>query len=49
MYATPSGFFASEDSEMKKAFLSAAGSLRDSFKFMHTSSPEVLEKYGYNE
>lgn len=43
------GFFADDNSELKKAFLSTAGALRDSFKFMHTSTPELLEKFGYNE
>lgn len=43
------GFFADENSEMRKAFLSTAGALRDSFKFMHTKTAELLEKFGYNE
>ena len=43
------GFFADENSELRKAFLSTAGALRDSFKFMHTATAELLEKFGYNE
>ena len=43
------GFFADENSELKKAFLSSAGALRDSFKFIHTGTPELLEKFGHNE
>ena len=43
-----SGFF-SGDGKLKEAHLSAANSLRNSFRFAHTSSQEVRDEYDQNE
>ena len=34
---------------MKKAFSSAADTLRETFSFGHTMATEVLEEFGYEE
>ena len=43
------GFFASEKSDLRDAFMTAANSMREDFKFAHTTAPEVLEEYKYSE
>ena len=43
------GFFADAESKLKKAFSSAADTLRESFSFGHTMAKEVQEEFGYEE
>ena len=41
-------FFASEKSDLRDAFMTAANSMREDFKFAHATAPEVLEEYKYS-
>ena len=43
------GFFTSEDSKLKSAFMSAANALREDFKFGHTVSKDVAKQYELEE
>ena len=43
------GFFSEETSDLKKAFLSASSTLRDDFRFAHTTAANVLKEYGHKE
>lgn len=43
------GFFTEEASKLRKAFTSAADSMRESFRFAFSTAKEVHEKYSYSE
>lgn len=43
------GFFSSQSSDLKAAFLGVADKLRESVRFGHSSSPSVLEKQGVKD
>ena len=42
-------YCSSEKSDLRDAFMTAANSMREDFKFAHTTAPEVLEEYKYSE
>jgi len=43
------GFFASEGSEIQKAFQKLADSLNEDFRFAHSYDKSVLDKFGYSD
>ena len=43
------GFFESSGSPASSQFQKLASALSDDFRFAHTSSADVLSKYGYKE
>ena len=43
------GFFSEEGSDLEKAFMSAASSLREDFRFAHTRAEDVLKEYSHKE
>ena len=43
------GFFASEKSDLRDAFMKTSDSLREDFRFAHSDSEEVLSAYKYSE
>ena len=42
-------YCSSEKSDLRDSFMTAANSMREDFKFAHTTAPEVLEEYKYSE
>ena len=43
------GFFTDAQGKLAKVFKTAADSLRDSFRFAHTTTEAVLTEFGYSE
>jgi protein disulfide isomerase family A protein 3 len=43
------GFFSEEGSDLEKAFMSAASSLREDFRFAHTRAEDVLKEYSHKD
>lgn len=43
------GYFADQSSSLKTEFLKASDKLRESVTFGHTSTQEILDKYGYSD
>ena len=49
MGAALPGFFTDAQEKLAKTFKTAADSLRESFRFAHTTSEEVLQEFGYQK
>lgn len=43
------GFFTGAQEKLAKTFKTAADSLRESFRFAHSTSEEVLQEFGYQK
>ena len=43
------GFFKSDSSPLKEAFVTASNTLRENFRFGHTSAVDAVEEFGYEE
>lgn len=49
MGAALPGFFTDAQEKLAKTFKTAADGLRESFRFAHTVSEEVLQEFGYQK
>ena len=43
------GFFDNEDSDLSRQFQKTASALSDDLRFAHTTSEEILKKFGYKK